>query len=233
MLEYVYDTTKIWRLWDPIQKSVINAADVIFDEDNNLEAKGITQSADTSIPSLNTFLFPITLPPPPTHLESETHSNTFIAQETLGDHLDNTSTHIGNSVDFSEPYNDNLFGEKEMGEMIVVQPLPTTRCHTMLVTTESDEPTSFKEAIEGPKAEQWRKAIDEEYAFLQKHNTWVSTQLPPSHRAIPCKWVFKKKYNSMNNTVRYKARLVVKGYKQQEGIDYTETFAPVAMLKTM
>ena len=233
MLRYVHDTTKIWRLWDPIQKSVINAADVIFDEDNNLEAKGITQSADTSIPSLNTFLFPITLPPPPTHLESETHSNTFVARETLGDHLDDTSTHAGNSVDLSEPYDDNLFGEEEMGEMIVVQPLPTTRSHAMLATTGSDEPTSFKEAIEGPEAEQWRGAIDEEYASLQKYNTWVFTQLPLGCRAIPCKWVFKKKYNSVNNTVQYKACLVVKEYEQQEGIDYTKTFAPVAMLKTV
>ena len=80
--------------------------------------------------------------------------------------MDDISTHAGNSVDFSEPYNDNLFSEEEMGEMIIIQPLPTTRHHTMLVTTGSDKPISFKEAIEGLEAEQWQKAVNEEYASL-------------------------------------------------------------------
>src|SRR5262249_15118918 len=53
-----------------------------------------------------------------------------------------------------------------------------------------------------------------------------------AHKPLGNRWVYKIKYNP-DNSVRYKARLVVKGYKQQYGIDYTETFAPVVTLKTV
>src|ERR1044072_4487376 len=54
---------------------------------------------------------------------------------------------------------------------------------------------------------------------------------PSHHHVIGTKWVFRNKLNEKGEVVRNKARLVAQGYSQQEGIDYTETFAPVARLE--
>src|SRR2546430_13599661 len=100
------------------------------------------------------------------------------------------------------------------------------------VQDHSDEPTSYWNAVGCAEHAQWQKAIDEEYASLQKNSTWSLERLPPNRKAIACRWVFKKKINA-DNSIRYKARLVIKGYEQRESIDYDETFAPVAMFKTL
>ena len=91
-----------------------------------------------------------------------------------------------------------------------------------------DEPSRYSEAVNGPEASHWKKAIESEYNSLIQCNTWKLVRLPTGRKAIGCKWVFKKKYNSKGLIERYKARLVALGYAQVEGIDYDETFAPVA-----
>jgi len=69
-----------------------------------------------------------------------------------------------------------------------------------------------------------------ELRALEANGTWELTSLPPGKRAIGCKWLYKTKFLSDGTIERHKARLVVLGCKQQFGVDYQETFAPVAKM---
>ena len=91
-----------------------------------------------------------------------------------------------------------------------------------------DTPTTYHEAVSGPRAKEWAGAAADELASIQKHGTWELVELPPGRRAVGSKWIFTIKRDAAGNVKRYKARLVAKGYAQVEGLDYTETFAPVA-----
>ncbi|XP_020270762.1 uncharacterized protein LOC109845935 [Asparagus officinalis] len=72
--------------------------------------------------------------------------------------------------------------------------------------------------------------MHEELGALEKNRTWELVKLPEEKRAVGCKWVFTVKQNPDGQVERYKARLVAKGYSQTYGIDYDETFAPVAKM---
>ena len=92
------------------------------------------------------------------------------------------------------------------------------------------EPMSFNEANEH---EEWRKVMEEEYDSIMKNKTWEFTELPKDKNPIGCKWVYKPKFKANGSIYKYKSRLVEKGYSQKEGIDYTETLAPVDKLNTI
>ena len=76
----------------------------------------------------------------------------------------------------------------------------------------------------------WQAAMVAEIAALEANNTWTLTPLPVSKKPIGCKWVYKIKYKVDGSIERYKARLVAKGFTQKEGVDYFETFSPIAMM---
>ncbi|RVW57066.1 Retrovirus-related Pol polyprotein from transposon TNT 1-94 [Vitis vinifera] len=90
--------------------------------------------------------------------------------------------------------------------------------------------SNIQEAFKYPK---WKAAVDEEVRALEKNGTWEITDLPRGKKPVGCKWIFTVKYKADGNVDRYKARLVTKGFTQSYGIDYQETFAPVAKLNTV
>ena len=101
------------------------------------------------------------------------------------------------------------------------------------LVTINEEPRSYNEAVASDEQEEWRGAMQRELNSLKENDTYTLTELPEGRRAIRCKWVFKCKVDEQGDTTRFKARLVAMGFSQAEGLDYNETFAPVANYKSV
>ncbi|KAM1300483.1 hypothetical protein PS1_011811 [Malus domestica] len=99
------------------------------------------------------------------------------------------------------------------------------RCHMTII-----EPETYHEAVEDNA---WKEAMDAEIETIEKNGTWELVERPADKPVIGVKWVFKTKLNLDGSVQKHKARLVAKGYAQKPGIDYNETFAPVARLDTI
>ncbi|WKA10696.1 hypothetical protein VitviT2T_028256 [Vitis vinifera] len=91
-------------------------------------------------------------------------------------------------------------------------------------------PNSVQEALADPR---WKTAMNEEMKSLQKNETWELIECPPGKKSVGCRWIYTVKYKADGSIERFKTRLVAKGYTQTYGIDYTETFAPIAKVNTV
>ncbi|GJW23146.1 zinc finger, CCHC-type containing protein [Tanacetum coccineum] len=78
-----------------------------------------------------------------------------------------------------------------------------------------------------------KEAIDDEIGSIMENNTWVLSDLPPGCKPLGCKWIFKRKMKVDGTIDKFKARLVIQGFRQKEGIDYFDTYAPVARITTI
>lgn len=91
-----------------------------------------------------------------------------------------------------------------------------------------NDPLTLKAALQSVHRSEWIAAMQEEMESLDANETFdLTATMPAEMRPLSTKWVFRTKLNS-DNSIRFKARLVVRGFLQKEGIDYDETYAPVA-----
>ena len=168
----------------------------------------------TDSPTLNSPIQTSPPPPPPPRRSTRLHK-----QPTwLDDYVTNLHSHSSHNTNTTHIAN-----------------LATTHIHPEFAaflshSTQITDPTHFKDAVKHPH---WVSAMNEELQALELNDTWAITTLPHGKKAIGCKWIFKTKHNPDGTIERHKARLVVLGCRQQYGIDYQETFAPVAKLTTV
>lgn len=104
-------------------------------------------------------------------------------------------------------------------------------CAVMMVT--SDEPRSYKEAMSSKDSDNWSQAVREELDAHKRNGTWSIATKPNNKAILTTKWVFKIKRKLDGATERYKARLVVRGFEQVAGLDFHETYAPVARYESI
>jgi hypothetical protein len=95
------------------------------------------------------------------------------------------------------------------------------------------DPTLLADVKHCPDWLDWEKAIHEELALLHETGTWVLVDVPPGANVVGLKWVFHVKKDADGHVIHKKARLVAQGFSQVPGVDYFNTFAPVARLASI
>ncbi|KAK1650752.1 hypothetical protein QYE76_068557, partial [Lolium multiflorum] len=141
----------------------------------------------------------------------------------------------------TEEANDN---DHETSNEIATEPRRSTReratpdwydpcLNVMIVDNNDEDPATYEEAMMSPDSNKWQEAMKSEMGSMYDNKVWTLVDLPDSRKAVENKWIFKRKTDADGNITVYKARLVAKGFRQIQGVDYDETFSPVAKLKSM
>ncbi|GJZ50608.1 zinc finger, CCHC-type containing protein [Tanacetum coccineum] len=96
-----------------------------------------------------------------------------------------------------------------------------------------EDPRIYNTVMQSRDVTFWKEAIDDEIRSIMENNTWFLSDLPPGCKPLGCKWIFKRKMKVDGTIDKFKARSVIQGFRQKEGIDYFDTYAPVARITTI
>ena len=134
-------------------------------------------------------------------------------------------------------------GDHETSVEVTTEPRRSTRTRTtpdwydpvmsVMLVDNTDDPETYEEAMMSPDSNKWQEAMKSEIGSMYENQVWTLVDLPDGRKAVENKWIFKKKTDADGNVTVYKARLVAKGFRQIQGVDYDETFSPVAKLKSV
>lgn len=253
--------TRAYRVYDRVNKKLIISRDVIFDEMKGWnwgEKKiGAVVADDDIEPSFSVFY------PKDEHgtvagstigdaaenagnsgdqIEPASPIQSIPSQVGQGEASPHTPLHSisgsngGNQIQWATPPSGGLAGSEgaPLRYRIISDLLEQTREVQMeysgVCLAAAEEPSSVNQALEELC---WRDAMKAEMQAIEANKTWEVGDLPRNHKAIGLKWVFKVNKDPDGNIVKHKARLVVKGYAQIQGVDFNEVFAPVARIETV
>ncbi|MCO5547800.1 hypothetical protein L7F22_001252 [Adiantum nelumboides] len=79
----------------------------------------------------------------------------------------------------------------------------------------------------------WEQTMQSKYTSIVANDTWDLVELSKNAKALPCKWVYKKKFTLGDLNPKYKARLVAKGFKQKQEVDFDGIFSPMVKMTTL
>ncbi|KAK8950916.1 hypothetical protein KSP39_PZI003024 [Platanthera zijinensis] len=214
---------KDYKLYDQAERKIIISRDVTFDETSLLKAWDSEQVESLKpITTADQKKFDVTpFVPPVPHTPDEVYDET-------ADEVPDTDDQEVEEVETKSQVQDSIARSWTRSQNVPKPAWLRDHIAFALSTSEAEIPCHFKEAVKSPEADFWRDAMDKEMTSLNKNATWILVKLPPGRKAIGCKWVYAKKevfHGAVD--VRYKARLVVKGIAQREGIDYDEMFSSV------
>lgn len=138
-----------------------------------------------------------------------------------------------NKSDAQDEGDDHPQGQSDRSQMLVASINSQGGVSAMIAqmieasTEVGPEPKTFEAARRSPEAKQWLAAMQDEYHSLIENSTWEVVDLPKGRRPLSTRWVFKRKMGPSGTILKHKARFVARGFEQQQGVDFDETYASV------
>ena len=196
-----------YRLWDDVDQKILRSHNIVFNETIVYKDKDVARSEQEG------SMKPIEMKD--------------IHDEDLPSEVDDNPRDVSVEVEVTTPIIEILRSTRAR------RPTARYTCDmNYILMTDESELESYAEAKHMEDSLKWELAMQEEMDSLHKNHTWKWTPLPKGNKALHKKWVYRNKQEH-NGRKRYKARLVVKGFQQRQGVDYMEIFSLVVKLTTV
>lgn len=201
------ENSKAYRLYNPISKKVIISRDVKFDEAKLWQWNAPNEDQN------------------PLHVDMDGKKDARDLELEVTQPLTSPSSSHSTSDEETTPRK-----TRNIQEIYNTSRRILDEEHVDFALFANVDPVYFEEAIQD---ENWKDAMNQEIDAIRRNETWELVKLPENKKALGVKWIYRTKLKQNGEVQKYKARLVVKGYKQKFGVDYEEVFAPVTRLETV
>ncbi|CAB0033335.1 unnamed protein product [Trichogramma brassicae] len=244
------DDSKAFRVWLPGAKKIVSSRDVKFSSTpgNSSPSSEILTGGENQVTSTNEnivdLLTEVKVATPEVN-ETANEDPDGAAQDVDIREVPNSS--LNNEPDFYgfpssnedtdefEKFDFTLPSSSQSDEISPTDRITYRRRHDedAAESAMSAREVDFREALRGPDKAAWLRAMQEEIKCLIDNDTWTIVKKPRNARLIGCRTVLRNKLNPDGSLCRRKARLVAQGFSQIPGVDFLETFAPVARLDSL